>query len=192
MPNWAGLLFYAYDGIHQVWTLVFDNYQACTVPITCKTRWLKSPIYRPWISSFHCKNLKSPWNFWRGTNAKTRAMEAKVIPGLILYATLNAQHGEKVTYMYCTQPTLSYTKYVQSVPQNAAGEIEQRLRTHCILLQQWPKFHCNWAQLVASPLLFMKISPQIAEWGTTGVLIGSSEDFYYFTILINFSRFYTI
>ena len=37
MTNWAqvftGLLFYAYDGIHQVRTLVFDNYQKCTVPL---------------------------------------------------------------------------------------------------------------------------------------------------------------
>ena len=37
MTNWAqiftGLLFYAYDGIHQVRTLVFDNYQTCTVPL---------------------------------------------------------------------------------------------------------------------------------------------------------------
>ena len=36
MTNWAqiftGLLFYAYDGIHQVRRLVFDNYQTCTVP----------------------------------------------------------------------------------------------------------------------------------------------------------------
>ena len=37
MTNWAqictGLLFYAYDGIHTVRTLVFDNYQMCTVPL---------------------------------------------------------------------------------------------------------------------------------------------------------------
>ena len=29
----TGLLFYAYDEIHQVRTLVFDNYQTCTVPL---------------------------------------------------------------------------------------------------------------------------------------------------------------
>ena len=29
----TGLLFYAYVGIHQVRTLVFDNYQTCTVPL---------------------------------------------------------------------------------------------------------------------------------------------------------------
>ena len=37
MTNWAqiftGLLFYVYDGIHQVGTLVFDNYQTCTFPL---------------------------------------------------------------------------------------------------------------------------------------------------------------
>ena len=36
MTNWAkiftGLLSFAYDGIHQMRTLVFDNYQTCTVP----------------------------------------------------------------------------------------------------------------------------------------------------------------
>ena len=36
MTDWAqiftGLLFYAYDGIHQVRRLVFDNYQTCTFP----------------------------------------------------------------------------------------------------------------------------------------------------------------
>ena len=37
MTNWAqiftGLLFYGYDGIHQVRRLVFDNYQMCTFPL---------------------------------------------------------------------------------------------------------------------------------------------------------------
>ena len=37
MTNWAqiftGLLFYGYDGIHQVRTLVFDNYQTYRVPV---------------------------------------------------------------------------------------------------------------------------------------------------------------
>ena len=36
MTNWAqiftGLLFYGYDGIHQVRRLAFDNYQMCTFP----------------------------------------------------------------------------------------------------------------------------------------------------------------
>ena len=29
----TGLLFYAYDGIHQLRRLVFDNYQTCTFPL---------------------------------------------------------------------------------------------------------------------------------------------------------------
>ena len=37
MTNWAqiftGLLFYGYDGIHQVRRLVFDNYQMVTFPL---------------------------------------------------------------------------------------------------------------------------------------------------------------
>ena len=37
MTNWAqiftGLLFYGYDGIHQVIRIVFDNYQSCTFPL---------------------------------------------------------------------------------------------------------------------------------------------------------------
>ena len=37
MTDWAqiftGLLLYAYDGIHQLRTRVFDNYQTCTVPL---------------------------------------------------------------------------------------------------------------------------------------------------------------
>ena len=32
--NFTGFLFYGYDGIHQVGTLAFDNYQTCTVPLS--------------------------------------------------------------------------------------------------------------------------------------------------------------
>ena len=42
MTNWAqiftGLLFYCYDGVHQVRRLVFDNYQTCTFPLKTAPR----------------------------------------------------------------------------------------------------------------------------------------------------------
>ena len=43
MTNWAqiftSLLFNAYDGIHQLRTLVFDDYQTCTVPLRTQVSW---------------------------------------------------------------------------------------------------------------------------------------------------------
>ena len=68
MTNWpqisTGLLIYGYDWIHQVRTLVFNNYQKCPVSLMCKQRMLFGSWKLGSGSFAHCKQifLADLWN----------------------------------------------------------------------------------------------------------------------------------
>ena len=56
VPIFTDLLTYAYAKIHQVRTLVFDNYQRCPVPLTVESKFGNGLKIVLFLSEGHCQN----------------------------------------------------------------------------------------------------------------------------------------